>query len=86
MIDLGAVFGFRMELFIDPNEVGGGEQDAVVFPEINLTNDNPASGTAGVVGLAVLHHRGLCGAGHQAQGQIRELQPLGECLRHSAER
>ena len=46
VIDLGAVFGFRMELFIDPNEVGGGEQDAVVFPEINLTNDNPASGTA----------------------------------------
>lgn len=46
VIDLGAVFGFRMELFFDPDEVGGGDADAVVFPEINTTNDNPASGTA----------------------------------------
>ena len=46
VIDLGAVFGFRMELFFDPDEVGGGDADAVVFPEINTTNDNPASPTA----------------------------------------
>src|SRR6185369_6114809 len=46
VIDLGAIFGFRMELFIDPDEVGGAEGDATVFPEVNTTNDNPASGTA----------------------------------------
>jgi hypothetical protein len=46
VIDLGAIFGFRMELFIDPDEVGGVEGDATVFPEVNTTNDNPASGTA----------------------------------------
>ncbi len=45
-IDLGAIFGFRMELFIDPQEVGGNPADAMVFSEINLTNDNPTSPTA----------------------------------------
>jgi hypothetical protein len=45
-IDLGAVFGFRMELFVDPDEFGGNETDATIFPEISLTDDNPASPTA----------------------------------------
>jgi Putative phage tail protein len=45
-IDLGAVYGFRMELFMDPNEVGGGSSDASVFPEISTTSNDPASGTA----------------------------------------
>jgi hypothetical protein len=46
VIDLGAVFGFRMELFYDPQQSGGATGAASVLPEIALTNDNPASGGA----------------------------------------